>query len=114
MVYGSPPIRISRPMTPGDVVEGEVTGVGRLSNRVQEIPAPAHHVGHQPTDTLAVRTSLAANASSKECVKPPAAARGRSILRQARSGRHRPCGARRAFGAPTEPLIGGLMASGLD
>ncbi len=45
----------SRPMTPGDVVEVEVTGVGRLANTVQEIPAPAHHVGHQPTDTLAVR-----------------------------------------------------------
>ena len=45
----------SRPMGPGDVVEVEVTGLGRLANRVQDIPAPAHDVGHQPTDTAAVR-----------------------------------------------------------
>ncbi len=36
----------SRPMQPGDVVEVEVTGVGRVSNTVQEIPAPSHQVGH--------------------------------------------------------------------
>ena len=45
----------SRPMNIGDVVEVEVTDVGRLSNRVVEAPAPAHEVGHQPTDTDAVR-----------------------------------------------------------
>ncbi|PZQ60221.1 MAG: 5-carboxymethyl-2-hydroxymuconate isomerase [Phenylobacterium zucineum] len=45
----------SRPMNIGDVVEVEVTGVGRISNRVQEIPAPQHAVGHQPTDSEAVR-----------------------------------------------------------
>ncbi len=45
----------SRPMAIGDVVEVEVTGVGRLTNTVQEIPAPAHDVGHGPTDTDAVR-----------------------------------------------------------
>ena len=45
----------SRPMNIGDVVEVEVTGVGRLTNTVQEIPAPAHNVGHEPTDTEAVR-----------------------------------------------------------
>ena len=45
----------SRPMAPGDVVEVEVTGLGRLTNRVQDIPAPSHDVGHQPTDTAAVR-----------------------------------------------------------
>jgi 5-oxopent-3-ene-1,2,5-tricarboxylate decarboxylase/2-hydroxyhepta-2,4-diene-1,7-dioate isomerase len=45
----------SRPMNIGDVVEVEVTGIGRLSNTVQEIPAPAHKVGHEPTDTEAVR-----------------------------------------------------------
>ncbi|NBU28763.1 MAG: FAA hydrolase family protein, partial [Caulobacteraceae bacterium] len=38
----------SRPMQPGDVVEVEVTGIGRLSNTVQETPAPTHQVGHQP------------------------------------------------------------------
>ena len=45
----------SRPMQPGDVVEIEVTGVGRLSNTVQQVPAPTHAVGHQPTDTEQVR-----------------------------------------------------------
>jgi 5-oxopent-3-ene-1,2,5-tricarboxylate decarboxylase/2-hydroxyhepta-2,4-diene-1,7-dioate isomerase len=45
----------SRPMQPGDVVEVEVTGLGRLTNTVQDIPEPQHQVGHQPTDTDAVR-----------------------------------------------------------
>jgi len=45
----------SRPMNIGDVVEVEVTGIGRVSNTVVEIPAPAHAVGHQPTDSQAVR-----------------------------------------------------------
>ena len=45
----------SRPMNVGDLVEVEVTGVGRLSNRVVEAPAPAHRVGHQPTDGDAIR-----------------------------------------------------------
>ena len=44
----------SRPMQPGDVVEVEVTGLGRLTNKVQDTPAPTHDVGHQPTDTAAV------------------------------------------------------------
>jgi len=45
----------SRPMQPGDVVEVEVSGLGRLTNTVQDVPAPAHDVGHHPTDTDAVR-----------------------------------------------------------
>lgn len=45
----------SRPMAPGDIVEVEVTGLGRLENRVAEIAAPANDVGHQPTDTDSVR-----------------------------------------------------------
>jgi len=45
----------SRPMQPGDVVEGEVTGLGRLTNTVQDVPSPVHDVGHDPTDTDAVR-----------------------------------------------------------
>ena len=45
----------SRPMNPGALVEVEVSGLGRLSNQVVETPAPAHKVGHQPTDTDAVR-----------------------------------------------------------
>ncbi|HEX4111161.1 MAG TPA: fumarylacetoacetate hydrolase family protein [Stellaceae bacterium] len=45
----------SRPMQPGDLIEVEVTGLGRLSNRVVSSPAPRAAVGHQPTDTDAVR-----------------------------------------------------------
>jgi 5-oxopent-3-ene-1,2,5-tricarboxylate decarboxylase/2-hydroxyhepta-2,4-diene-1,7-dioate isomerase len=45
----------SRPMQPGAVVEVDVEGVGRLQNRVAEIAAPRHDVGHQPTDSKAVR-----------------------------------------------------------
>jgi 5-oxopent-3-ene-1,2,5-tricarboxylate decarboxylase/2-hydroxyhepta-2,4-diene-1,7-dioate isomerase len=37
----------SRPMQLDDVVEVEVTGVGRLTNTVAECPAPRHAVGHQ-------------------------------------------------------------------
>lgn len=39
----------SRPMNLGDVVEVEVTGVGRLTNTVAECPAPHNLVGHLPT-----------------------------------------------------------------
>jgi len=45
----------SRPMNLGDVVEIEVTGVGKLTNTVQEVPAPVNHAGHEPTDSEAVR-----------------------------------------------------------
>ena len=45
----------SRPMNIGDVVEVEVTGVGRVSSTVQETPAPLHQAGHQPTNSEAVR-----------------------------------------------------------
>lgn len=45
----------SRPMNIGDTVEVEITELGRISNTVQEVPAPAHDVGHGPTDSEAVR-----------------------------------------------------------
>lgn len=45
----------SRPMNVGDRVEVEVTGVGRLSNTVVSVPKPSYPVGHQPTDSEAVR-----------------------------------------------------------
>ncbi|MGZ4725653.1 MAG: fumarylacetoacetate hydrolase family protein [Ilumatobacteraceae bacterium] len=41
----------SRPMNIGDVVEVEVTGVGRLTNTVAESPAPHNVVGHLPTES---------------------------------------------------------------
>ena len=45
----------SRPLDVGDVVDVEITGIGRISNKVVEIPDPPHEVGHQPTDTKTVR-----------------------------------------------------------
>ena len=45
----------SRPMQVGDVVEVEVSDVGRLSNTVVEIPDAKHAIGHQRTDSKAVR-----------------------------------------------------------
>ena len=53
LLSGTP--KNSRPMSIGDLVEVEVTGLGRLSNKVVEAPAPAHKVGHQPTDGDSVR-----------------------------------------------------------
>lgn len=45
----------SRPMEPGDVVEVEIDGLGRLTNTVAAAPAPRHQVGHLPTDGDSVR-----------------------------------------------------------
>jgi 5-oxopent-3-ene-1,2,5-tricarboxylate decarboxylase / 2-hydroxyhepta-2,4-diene-1,7-dioate isomerase len=45
----------SRPMKIGDVVEVEITNVGKLTNTVVEIPKAKYEVGHQPTDTEIVR-----------------------------------------------------------
>jgi 5-oxopent-3-ene-1,2,5-tricarboxylate decarboxylase/2-hydroxyhepta-2,4-diene-1,7-dioate isomerase len=45
----------SRPMEIGDLIEVEVSGLGKLSNRVAEAPAPAHKVGHPGSDSEAVR-----------------------------------------------------------
>jgi len=41
----------SRPLALGDLVEVEVTGLGRLANSVAEIAAPAAKVGHEPTQS---------------------------------------------------------------
>ena len=41
----------SRPMNIGDVVEVEVSGVGRLTNTIGERPAPVNKVGHLPRHT---------------------------------------------------------------
>jgi 5-oxopent-3-ene-1,2,5-tricarboxylate decarboxylase/2-hydroxyhepta-2,4-diene-1,7-dioate isomerase len=41
----------SRPMNLGDVVEVEVTGVGRLKNTIAEAPADVQRVGHPATDS---------------------------------------------------------------
>ncbi|WMT76426.1 fumarylacetoacetate hydrolase family protein [Bradyrhizobium sp. Ash2021] len=51
----------SRPMTAGDVVEVEITGVGRLRNTVQPVPAPRMQIGHQPQDNPAIRSVALGN-----------------------------------------------------
>lgn len=45
----------SRPLDVGDLIEVEVTGIGRLSNRIVSAPAPLATVGHQPTQSSEVR-----------------------------------------------------------
>jgi 5-oxopent-3-ene-1,2,5-tricarboxylate decarboxylase/2-hydroxyhepta-2,4-diene-1,7-dioate isomerase len=45
----------SRPMAPGDVVEVEIDGLGRLVNTVVNGPVPSHAVGHRPANSKAVR-----------------------------------------------------------
>ena len=45
----------SRPMQPGDVVEVEVSDIGRLRNHVVTAPDPRATVGHVPTDSDEVR-----------------------------------------------------------
>jgi len=46
----------SRPMAPGDVMEVEVTGIGRLRHTVAEAPAPAADVGFQPVASQMSKT----------------------------------------------------------
>jgi len=45
----------SRPLALGDLVEVEVSELGRLANRVVAAPAPRAALGHQPTDSDSVR-----------------------------------------------------------
>lgn len=61
----------SRPVFPGDVVEVEVDGIGRLQSRVAEGPAPADHRGFPPQVT---KTSLfVALGSDYHALKQPGA-----------------------------------------
>jgi 5-oxopent-3-ene-1,2,5-tricarboxylate decarboxylase/2-hydroxyhepta-2,4-diene-1,7-dioate isomerase len=51
MIYSGTPAN-SRPVQPGDVVEVEVDGLGRLTNHVVEGPEPIRtDVGAQPTSS---------------------------------------------------------------
>ncbi len=45
----------SRSLDPGDVIEVEVSGIGRLRNTVVEVPAPRADIGHQPQDSEEAR-----------------------------------------------------------
>ena len=83
----------SRPMFPGDLVDVEVEGVGRLSNRVVEGPAPDGKHGFRATVT---KTSLGVALGSdyhalKQPGQPPTAeqykqARGELIARNLERG----------------------------
>ncbi len=42
-------------------IEVEITGIGRLANRVVEAPAPRARIGHQPTDSDNVRKTALGN-----------------------------------------------------
>lgn len=45
----------SRPLQPGDTIEVEITGLGRLTNHIVSAPAPRADVGHPPMDTPEAR-----------------------------------------------------------
>jgi 5-oxopent-3-ene-1,2,5-tricarboxylate decarboxylase / 2-hydroxyhepta-2,4-diene-1,7-dioate isomerase len=45
----------SRPMQVGDIVEVEISNIGKLTNTVVEIPSAPQVIGHQPTDSNEVR-----------------------------------------------------------
>jgi 5-oxopent-3-ene-1,2,5-tricarboxylate decarboxylase/2-hydroxyhepta-2,4-diene-1,7-dioate isomerase len=45
----------SRPLEVGDLIEVEVTGLGRLSNRIVASPSPRATVGHQPNSSSEVK-----------------------------------------------------------
>jgi 5-oxopent-3-ene-1,2,5-tricarboxylate decarboxylase/2-hydroxyhepta-2,4-diene-1,7-dioate isomerase len=51
MIFSGTPAN-SRPVQPGDVVEVEVEGLGRLSNKIVHGPSPIRSdVGAQPTES---------------------------------------------------------------
>jgi 5-oxopent-3-ene-1,2,5-tricarboxylate decarboxylase/2-hydroxyhepta-2,4-diene-1,7-dioate isomerase len=45
----------SRPVQPGDVVDVEIEGIGRLSNPIVDAPAPLREVGAMPEDSQDAR-----------------------------------------------------------
>ena len=71
----------SRPLDLGDLIEIEVTGLGRLSNRVVAAPTPRAALGHQPTDSADVqRVALGNDERLPESIK--AAARAAATANQ--------------------------------
>jgi 5-oxopent-3-ene-1,2,5-tricarboxylate decarboxylase/2-hydroxyhepta-2,4-diene-1,7-dioate isomerase len=62
----------SRPVQPGDVVEVEVEGLGRLSNHIVAGPTPVRRdVGAQPTDSEEVRSTALGGDWEYRGVRPP-------------------------------------------
>lgn len=74
----------SRPVFPGDVVEVEVDGIGRLSNRVTSGPAPDNHAGFPATVTkTSLGVALGADYHAlKQPGRPPTAAQYREARTQ--------------------------------
>lgn len=69
----------SRPVVPGDLVEVDVTGLGRLSNRVVAAPAPRAAVGFPPGDGDDVRRiALGNDERLPESIKAAKAAAART------------------------------------
>ena len=62
----------SRPVQPGDVVEVEVEGLGRLSNHIVEGPTPVRtDVGAQPTESEEVVSTALGGDWEHRGVRPP-------------------------------------------
>ena len=60
----------SRPLDVGDLIEVEVTGLGRISNRVVAAPAPRAQVGHQPNSSSEVtRVAFGDDSRLPECLR---------------------------------------------
>jgi regulator of RNase E activity RraA len=70
----------ARPVQPGDEVEVEVEGVGRLHNRIVESEQPLASFGAQPRTDPAVRAlALGSNGSRSTVVSPEAQAALRTV-----------------------------------
>jgi len=62
----------SRPVEPGDVVEVEVEGLGRLSNTIVEGPEPIREdIGAQPTESEEVRSTALGGDWEFRGIRPP-------------------------------------------
>ena len=62
----------SRPVQPGDVVEVEVEGLGRLTNTIVEGPEPIREdVGAQPTESEEVRSTALGGDWEFRGIRPP-------------------------------------------
>ena len=66
----------SRPVQPGDVVEVEVEGLGRLTNHIVTGPTPVRaDVGAQPTESEEVRSTALGGDWELRGIRPPKGAR---------------------------------------
>jgi 5-oxopent-3-ene-1,2,5-tricarboxylate decarboxylase/2-hydroxyhepta-2,4-diene-1,7-dioate isomerase len=62
----------SRPVEPGDVVEVEVEGLGRLTNRIVTGPTPVRtDVGAQPTESEEVLSTALGGDWEFRGIRPP-------------------------------------------